>query len=190
MGGLTHLMFLDDTIAYLSLEFEYAFGLGRRAPRQFSYRKLDYLMKYTLEIEIDQPSDVVGELIGDPGNRQAWQPELLGIEPVEGELGKDGSTALIKYRMGKATLEMKETVEENRLPKRFVCTYETDKVWNRVENDFEEISPDKTRWIFTSEFRCRGFLKILAILIPGMFRKQSLKYMKQFKDYAEGRRGS
>jgi hypothetical protein len=144
-------------------------------------------MKYTLALEIDQPRDVVGELIGDPEKRGAWQPDLLGIEPLEGEPGKEGSTAIIKYRMGKAVLEMKETIVENRLPHQFVCTYEADKVWNLVVSDFEETPSGGTRWIFTSEFRCRGFLKILTLLAPGTFRKQSLKYMHQFKDFAEGK---
>lgn len=147
-------------------------------------------MKYTLELEIDQPREVVGELIGDPELRAAWQPDLLGIELLEGEPGKTGSIAIIKYRMGQAVLEMKETIVENQLPDHFACTYEADKVWNLVVNAFEDTPSGGTKWVFTSEFRCRGFLKILAILLPGMFRKQSLKYMKQFKDYAEGRRGN
>ena len=144
-------------------------------------------MNYTLELQIKQPIDVVGELIGDPGLRQSWQPDLLGIEPVEGEPGKQGSTALLKYRMGKAVLEMKETIVENRLPHQFASTYEADKVWNLVVNDFEETAAGRTKWTFTSEFRCRGLLKAMAFFMPGMFRKQSLKYMKQFKDFAEGR---
>lgn len=144
-------------------------------------------MKYTVEIEIDQPRDVVGELIGNPETRQSWQPDLLAIEPVTGEPGQDGSTALLKYRMGKAVLEMKERIEENRLPDRFTCTYEADKVWNRVENQFEDTSTGGTRWRFTSEFRFSGFLKFVAMILPGLFRKQSLKYMQQFKDFAEGR---
>jgi hypothetical protein len=144
-------------------------------------------MKYTLELEIDQPCDVVGELIGDPDKRTAWQPDLIGIDYLKGDPGKEGSTAIIKYRMGKAVLEMKETIVENRLPNQFVCTYETDKVRNLVVNDFEETPSGGTKWIFTSEFQCRGFLKILTLLMPGTFRKQSLKYMHQFKDFAEGR---
>jgi hypothetical protein len=144
-------------------------------------------MKYTIEIEIEQPRDVVSELIGDLETRKTWQPDLLEIEPLEGEPGREGSTALLKYRMGKAVLEMKETVEENRLPDRFSCTYQADKVWNRVENHFEDAANGGTLWRFTSEFRFSGFMKFMAMILPGMFRKQSLKYMTQFKDFAEGR---
>ena len=143
-------------------------------------------MNYSLEIEINQPRDVVGELIGDPELRKAWQPELLGIEPLTGEPGKEGSTAKIKYRMGKAVLEMKETIVANRLPDLFISTYEADKTWNRVENTFEDTSTGGTKWTFATEFRFSGLMKIMAFLVPGLFRKQSLKYMKQFKDFAEG----
>ncbi|NDV62411.1 SRPBCC family protein [Puniceicoccales bacterium CK1056] len=144
-------------------------------------------MKYFLEIEIAQPVDVVGALIGNPDHLKSWQPDLLEIQHLDGEPGAKGSTALLKYQMGKSTLEMKETILENDLPNRFVCTYEAGKVWNKVENDFEATPAGGTKWLFTSEFKCGGFMRLMVFFMPGMFKKQSLKSMHQFKDFAEGR---
>ena len=143
-------------------------------------------MKYTLEIEIARPVKVVGALIADPDNLQSWQPDLLEITHLEGIPGKEGSTTMLKYRMGKSVLEMKETILENRLPERFVSTYEAGKVWNKVENNFEAAPGGGTKWIFTSEFKCGGLMKLMVFFMPGMFKKQSLKYMHQFKEFAEG----
>ena len=142
-------------------------------------------MKYTLELEIDCPRGKVAALFEDPENLKAWQPALIGVEPLRGLPGQEGSTTLLKYRMGQSVLEMTETLLENRLPDRRVSTYETKKVWNKVENAFFETPEGRTRWVFTSEFRCGGLMRVMTVLMPWMFRKQSLKNMKQFQAYAE-----
>ena len=36
-----------------------------------------------------------------------------------------------------------------------------------------------------TDFQFSGFMKIIALFMPGMFRKQSLKMMQQFKVFAE-----
>lgn len=60
--------------------------------------------------------------------------------------------------------------------------------WNRVINRFTELGRDETRWEFESEFRCTGFLRIVAFLMPGMFCKASLKDMTHFKKFAESQK--
>ena len=51
-----------------------------------------------------------------------------------------------------------------------------------------EMNPNQTKWVFESEFRCTGFLRVVAFLMPGMFCKALLKDMQRFKDFAEGQR--
>ena len=43
----------------------------------------------------------------------------------------------------------------------------------------------ETRWEFETEFRYTGFLRIMALLTPGMFRRALLKDMTNFKRFAE-----
>ncbi len=38
------------------------------------------------------------------------------------------------------------------------------------------------------EFNFTGFMKLVAWLMPGMFKKQSLKYQQDFKRFAESQR--
>ena len=53
---------------------------------------------------------------------------------------------------------------------------------------FEEDGPDRTRWITRNEFRGEGMMRLIMWLMPGAFRKQSLKHMKDFKQFAESQR--
>ena len=54
-----------------------------------------------------------------------------------------------------------------------------------MNNKFAELSPIKTKWITENEFKFSGFIKIMGMLMPGAFKKESKKYLKQFKEFAE-----
>ncbi len=84
---------------------------------------------------------------------------------------------------------MIETIESKNLPEEMTCTKVAPRAWNRVINRLVELGPNETRWVFESEFRCTGFLRILAFLMPGMFCKASLNDMKKFKKFAESQPG-
>jgi len=84
---------------------------------------------------------------------------------------------------------MTETVEVKNLPEEYTCIYEAPGnwlgAWNRVTSRFRALEPEKTQWQFESDFRCRGLLKIMSFLKPGLFQKASAKEMKNFKLFAE-----
>ena len=142
-------------------------------------------MKYTTEIEIDLPRDKVIELFDSVENLKHWQDGLVTFEPISGTPGEVGSKAKLKYKMGSRDIEMIETITHKDLPREFHGTYEAKGVFNKIENTFEEVGPNKTRWISENEFICTGFMKIFAWLMPGVFKKQSYKYMVDFKNFAE-----
>ena len=57
---------------------------------------------------------------------------------------------------------------------------------NVQENFFEETPDDKTKWISKCEFIPTNFMmKMMTTLMPGVFKKQSKKYMDDFKNFAE-----
>lgn len=60
-------------------------------------------------------------------------------------------------------------------------TYEAKNVWNLQQNTFIETSKNETEWITISEFKCSGFMKIMCWLMPGAFKKETLKHMNRFK---------
>lgn len=142
-------------------------------------------MHYKLEIEIDLPLKRTIELFDNPDNIVKWQPGLISFEHISGEPGKQGAKSLLKYKMGSREIEMTETIIRRNLPYEFTGTYEAKGVFNSVANTFEEFAENKTRWISENEFEFSGFMKFIAFLMPGSFKKQSFKYMQQFKKFAE-----
>ena len=142
-------------------------------------------MKYEFEIEINQPRTKVIELFDNPENLKKWQPGFISFKYMEGEAGKPGAKSIVKYKMGKRDIEMIETIISRNLPDEFSGIYETRGMWNKVENFFMEISADKTKWKTVNEFKASGFTKFFVWLMPRAFKKQTLQYMKLFKDFCE-----
>ncbi|KGJ88731.1 SRPBCC family protein [Thalassotalea sp. ND16A] len=142
-------------------------------------------MNYTLEIDIDLPVQRVIELFDDSENMKRWQPDLISFEAVSGAPGQVGAESKLTYKMGSKEIVMTETITIRDLPEKFAGVYETENVWNLVENSFVELDNNKTRWICKNEFKCTGFVKLMSMLLPGMFKSQSCKYLTQFKTFAE-----
>ncbi|MDR6300467.1 SRPBCC family protein [Mesonia maritima] len=143
-------------------------------------------MKYTTEIIINAPRAEVIEKMDSVENLKHWQHGLLEAKPLSGEVGKEGSTMRLKYKFGKRDMEMIETVLKNNLPEEFHATYDTKGVHNIQKNFFEELPKGKTKWISHSEFQFSSLaLKVMGFLMPGAFKKQSKKYMEDFKNFVE-----
>jgi hypothetical protein len=142
-------------------------------------------MKYQCEIEINLPRAEVVEKMDSAENMYKWQQGLISHEFTEGEPGAVGSKMKLNYKMGKREVEMVETILVSNFPDKFDAQYEAKNVHNVVRNTFIEIDANKTKWITDNEFKMSGFMKVFAFLMPGMFKKQSMKYLVAFKDFAE-----
>ncbi len=143
-------------------------------------------MKYTNEIIIDLPRDQMIEKLDNPENMKYWQEGLISHEHIEGEPGQVGAKMKLKYKMGKREVEMIETITKRNFPDEFHGTYDAGVVFNRQWNYFRE-EGDKTRWISETEFEFRGFMKVMAFFMgKKTFQKQSMKYLEDFKAFAEG----
>ena len=145
-------------------------------------------MKYTLELDIEAPRSRVVELFDNPENWPKWQEGLVSAEPIAGTPRADGSKIKLVQKLATGNTEIIETIESKNLPNEITCIYEAKGAWNRVENRFLEISPARTHWVFETEFRCTGILKLLSVIAPGVFRKASWKEMNRFKRFAEENR--
>lgn len=142
-------------------------------------------MKYTSEIEINLPVNKVIELFDNPDNISKWQPNLLSFKHLSGTSGQEGAKSKLRYKMNNSEIEMIETITKRNLPDEFSGTYEAKGVFNIVKNKFVDLGNLKTKWIVENEFRLSGFMRLMGLLMPGAFRKESFKIMKQFKDFAE-----
>ncbi|MCR9227626.1 MAG: SRPBCC family protein [Flavobacteriaceae bacterium] len=142
-------------------------------------------MKYSTEIVVDVPREEFIKKMDDPDNMKHWQQGLIGYEQLSATPGQEGSRMSLSYEMGKRKMDMVETIIKKNLPEEIHMTYEAKGVHNIQKNYFKEEN-GSTRWISESAFQFSGFgMKLMGILMPGAFKKQSLKYMQDFKAFAE-----
>jgi hypothetical protein len=76
-------------------------------------------MKFTCSVTIDLPRKRVVELFDNPENLKEWQDGFHSFQPLKGEAGKNGSTAIMTYFMGKKKKQkmvITETILNNNLP--------------------------------------------------------------------------
>ncbi len=142
-------------------------------------------MKYTSEIEINLPVEKVIELFDNPDNLGKWMAGLQSFEHISGVPGEPGARSRLKFKMGKREMEMIETIIVRNLPDEFTGTYEANGVFNIVKNKFIPLPDNRTKYISEQEFQFKGLMKIIGALMPNMFKKQSVKYLRDFKAFAE-----
>ena len=142
-------------------------------------------MKYTCSIDIDKPLEEVVRLFDNPDNLKYWQPGLQSYERLSGVPGEPGAQAALQYKMGNREIEMIETVVDRNHPHEFTNRYEAKGVTNISTSIFEPINEHRTRYRSEQEFLLSGFMKLMGWFMPGAFRKQSEKYLQQFKEYVE-----
>ena len=145
-------------------------------------------MKFTCFVDIDLPVDRVIELFDNPDNLVEWQDGFVSFEHISGTPGQPGAKSKLTYKMGKRNMDLIETINVRNLPEEFSGTYEGKSMLNTMSNRFSEFNTGVTRYEAEVEYlEFRGFMiKVMAFLMPGMFKKQVQKWMNQFKAFAEG----
>ncbi|MFG0329058.1 MAG: SRPBCC family protein [Phycisphaerales bacterium] len=141
---------------------------------------------FTVEIDIDLPRDEVIALFDDPDNLAKWQNGFQSFEPISGVPGEPGAKSRLVYQHGRQRMELTETVTKRDLPDEFNGRYEWDGGHNTLENRFIELAPDRTRWVSVCAYEfTHPMLKVMGFFAPGMFRRQNLKFMRNFKSFCE-----
>ena len=148
-------------------------------------------MKYTTEIEIDQPRRRVLELFEDPDRMPDWQPGLVRREPLEGQPGQPGATTQLVYQRDRREIGMIETLLSRSLastdqePHVIAYRYETEGVKNQVVNRFEALQGGRTRWVAENEFKFSRWMVVFAMFMGRAFRRQTRDDMLRFKAFVE-----
>jgi len=142
-------------------------------------------MKYTNEVIINLPVNKVVELFDNTENLKKWQPGLESLDHISGTPGEPGAKSKLFFKMGKREVEMVETITSKNLPQVYSFIDEAKGVYNVVRNSFIPENDQSTRYLTENEFRFSGFMKLMGFLMPGMFKKQSQKYLVYFKEFAE-----
>ncbi|MFE9137687.1 SRPBCC family protein [Streptomyces sp. NPDC007355] len=153
-------------------------------------------MKYTVSIEIALPREKVAQLLADPAHLPKWLRGLVLHEPLSGEHGHLGTKSRVVMQMGQREIECTETITRREpedlreVPRTSVVQFDREIVgegmWSAVRDRLTEAGPETTLWESENEYRFSGFLmKLVGLLMPSAFRKQSLQHMQDFKAFAE-----
>ncbi len=144
-------------------------------------------MKFSCSVDINAPIDKVVALFNDPAHFKDWQSGFISYEPFSGAARMAGAKARVNYINGKHKIELVETIQVMNLPTEMTALYEHKHMVNDMTSSFVELPGQKTRYTTsTSYVKFRGFIpSLMAFLMPGMFRKQSQKWLDQFKVFVE-----
>lgn len=142
-------------------------------------------MKYSVHVEIERSRQDLIRLFDDSKNLFKWMDNLKSFEHLSGEPGHPGAKSKFVFLQGKREVEIVETFTVRSLPEEFTATYEARGAFSTNRNLFEEIGENRTRYTSEVEFEFKGFMKFIAFVMPGAFKKQSIKHLKDFKAFAE-----
>ncbi|MEU9861080.1 SRPBCC family protein [Streptomyces sp. NPDC047971] len=153
-------------------------------------------MKYTVSIEIALPRERVVHLLADPAHLPKWLRGLVVHEPLSGTHGQVGTTSRVVMRSGRRTFEATETITRREpadlreIPRGSVVHFDREIVgegmWSAVRDRLTEAGPGATLWESENEYRFSGLpMRLVGLLMPGAFRKQSQQHLRDFKAFAE-----
>lgn len=142
-------------------------------------------MKYSHEITIDLPREKVVELFNNQENAFKWMEGLESWDQLSGSPGEEGAKSRLKYQTKRGEMIIDEEITKKELPEMINFVFTSKGVTNWNDNRFESLNDNQTKWVQSNVFKCKGMVKIFAALMPGAFKKQSLKYMNDFKQFAE-----
>jgi hypothetical protein len=153
-------------------------------------------MKHNVSIEIALPREKAAQLLADPAHMPMWVRGLVLHEPLNGTHGQVGTESRVVMKMGNRTFEATETitrrepVELHDIPSGSAVHFEREITgegrWTAVRDRLTEAGPQTTLWECESEYQFSGLaMRLVGRLMPGAFRKQSLRHMKDFKAFVE-----
>ena len=142
-------------------------------------------MKFSCEIEIYAPLEQVAALWFDESNNKHWQDGFESSKLVTGEKNEVDSKSLLTYNNGKMILE--ETILLYNYPLEKKGLYEHKHMSNTQHTKFKDLGNNKTLYLSEVDYIAfHHFMpRLLFKLFPSMFKKMSMKWMKQFKTFAE-----
>ena len=143
-------------------------------------------MKYTSEITVKIPLEEFIKKLDNHDNMKHWQRGLTSYEHLSGSPGKIGAKMQLNYKFGKRKMSLVETIVDVELPTKMFLNYDAPGMHNIQQNTFEETKEGYTKWVSKSEFIATNFkMRMLTLLMPNTFKKQSMKYLIDFKNFAE-----
>lgn len=143
-------------------------------------------MKYTTEILIKKPLDEVARKMDSIENMKHWQEGLVSTEHISGTPGEFGAKMKLNYDFGNRQMELIETITKRDFPHEFHATFNTKGMHNIQQNYFKSTADSYTKWVSKNEFQPTSFaMSAMLFLMPRTFKKQTKKFMTNFKKFVE-----
>jgi hypothetical protein len=144
-------------------------------------------MKYTCRIEVPLNRDDCIKLWLDETQFDKWQEGFQYKKWTKGESNENNSTSNILILQGKRKIELEELIINNNLPDSIEGKYVHIHMTNTQKVSFEYLASQKTMIRSDVEYiKFNAFIpKMMAKFFPSLFKKQSQKWLDQFKLLAE-----
>lgn len=143
-------------------------------------------MKFSCHVDINLPRDRVIELFDNPENMHKWQEGLVSFEHLEGERGQPGARSKLVYQNGKKTFDLYEYITVRNLPEEFSGYYDHVAMRNTMRNSFKDLGNGITRWESNLDYTFKTPMwRFMSMFMKGMFKKQTQKWLNNFKEFAE-----
>jgi len=143
-------------------------------------------MTSIIELELNISQEKLAALFTDPKFSLEWMDDVGKIEPLQGDLGKPGST----YRMipKKGNFIFTARVGSQELPKQAKIELEASFVSVFITGKFIAMSANRSRLISEEIFVFKGFIgKMMGFFGAGSVKKAHRKHLESFKAVAERR---
>ena len=142
-------------------------------------------MKLRSDIDIDQPIDLLVELIQDPDCTMQWLDGLRSVEHVSGDFRQPGAKSKVVFESAAGRMLITETVIANELPEIYRIRYDGQGYTSYSNYSFERLSDASTRFTISQQIELKGALKLASGLLRGTIRRQLKKSTQSFKQFAE-----
>lgn len=145
-------------------------------------------MRYSQQITIQRPASRVAELFDSSENMLKWFPDLKSFEHISGEPGTPGAKSRMVFETKRGDFELIETITANNLPDEFIGVYDTlgKGLSNTMANRFIPLDDSSTRYETDIHYTFSGFRwKFMSLFFRPVFKRQSFKVMRLFKDFVE-----
>jgi uncharacterized membrane protein len=141
-------------------------------------------MKFTVEVEVNRPADVVFGHIADNRNEPIWNTRISKVEMTSPEPVGKGSTFLSTNR---GTQSLVTLAEYNR-PESLSYSVRGKEMDIDARVRVDSKSPDTA--VVTAEYNLmsKGFFKVVLPLMAPMLRKAFSGELKNFKSFSEAQK--
>ena len=141
-------------------------------------------MKYTVEATINRPISLVVELYNAPSNHIKWMPGILSHQITSGNRREPATESTFKFKVNGRDFIIKETIIKNDSTE-IVAEFISNGAINTQVTQFSKIDDDSTSYKVNESFELKGFMKVIGILMPGSFKKQTKQFVEAFKGFSE-----